>query len=348
MELLHLCIREGAREYITKPLHPIYKDVLLKHVSAQARRTRDAADHELLETLPEEEEGDGEDGADSRAAGEEDDEADQMRHSGLWANLPTETHGGVSLQDSDADHMNSKLGSSHNRNTVVGTPYYMSPEVIRKDHYDETIDWWAFGVLVFECTLGKYPFQGKTALELFRQIRRAQPDLSSLRDSAEGLHEMVAGLLRKDRRTRLGAKGAHEIKQHLYFAGLDFDQVSTMTTLFRPPCDNHETAMQQIEKGRALFYAQAADTAERQPAQSKRPSLRTSLSKHRRKSAPRAPMQLDIASRTQPSNVSYSSSVLSSSGQQDHRPLVRQPTQRTWTDDEWAADEEAMRKELGI
>jgi PleD family two-component response regulator len=39
VELLHLCIREGAREYITKPLHPIYKDVLLKHVSAQTRYT---------------------------------------------------------------------------------------------------------------------------------------------------------------------------------------------------------------------------------------------------------------------------------------------------------------------
>lgn len=138
----------------------------------------------MLETLPEEEEGDGEDGADNRAGVDEDDEADQMRHSGLWANLPTETPGGVSFQDSDADHMNSKLASSRNRNTVVGTPYYMSPEVIRKDQYDETVDWWAFGVLVFECTMGKYPFQGKTALELFRQIRRAQPDLSSLRSTS--------------------------------------------------------------------------------------------------------------------------------------------------------------------
>src|SRR5690606_2248236 len=79
------------------------------------------------------------------------------------------------------ERKSSKSAQSRNRNTVAGTPYYMSPEVVRKDQYNETVDWWAFGVLVFECTLGKYPFQGKTALELFREIRRCQPDLSELR-----------------------------------------------------------------------------------------------------------------------------------------------------------------------
>jgi serine/threonine protein kinase len=107
-----------------------------------------------------------------------------MRHSGLWTDLSVET---VSTFDADSDNvgdrMPSRLGSSRNRNTVVGTPYYMSPEVLRKDDYDETVDWWAFGVLAYECTLGKYPFQGKTALDLFRQIRRAQPNLSELRST---------------------------------------------------------------------------------------------------------------------------------------------------------------------
>lgn len=41
------------------------------------------------------------------------------------------------------------------RYSMVGTPYYMSPEVIDRCTYGKAVDYWAYGVLIFECSTGK-------------------------------------------------------------------------------------------------------------------------------------------------------------------------------------------------
>eukprot|EP00300_Choanocystis_sp_HF-7_P024014 c25408_g1_i1.p1 GENE.c25408_g1_i1~~c25408_g1_i1.p1 ORF type:complete len:449 (-),score=82.48 c25408_g1_i1:24-1370(-) len=56
------------------------------------------------------------------------------------------------------------------RETRVGTPYYMSPELARNQKYSDKNDIWALGVLLFRmCTL-TYPFKGETMKELLRSI----------------------------------------------------------------------------------------------------------------------------------------------------------------------------------
>ena len=44
--------------------------------------------------------------------------------------------------------------------SVVGTPYYMSPEVIREEEYDYATDIWSLGCLVYEMAQLHVPFQG--------------------------------------------------------------------------------------------------------------------------------------------------------------------------------------------
>lgn len=56
--------------------------------------------------------------------------------------------------------------------TVCGTPCYMAPEIFRKGGYDEKVDVWAIGVIVYELLhAGTIAFYAPTMHELVRRIR---------------------------------------------------------------------------------------------------------------------------------------------------------------------------------
>ncbi|KAF7685826.1 Serine/threonine-protein kinase Nek4 [Cucumispora dikerogammari] len=54
--------------------------------------------------------------------------------------------------------------------SVVGTPYYIAPEIIKKMDYDYTVDVWSLGVCMYEFVAKKRPFEGANKLELKRHI----------------------------------------------------------------------------------------------------------------------------------------------------------------------------------
>jgi serine/threonine protein kinase len=60
--------------------------------------------------------------------------------------------------------------------TAVGTPYYMSPEQVCGDRdFDPRADIFACGVILYEATVGRRPFDGQNLKETFRRIMRASP-----------------------------------------------------------------------------------------------------------------------------------------------------------------------------
>jgi serine/threonine protein kinase len=56
------------------------------------------------------------------------------------------------------------------RSTVAGSPLYYSPEVVQESRYDEKIDIWAIGMMIYECLLGKIPFKIYSELDLNRIV----------------------------------------------------------------------------------------------------------------------------------------------------------------------------------
>ena len=42
--------------------------------------------------------------------------------------------------------------------TGLGTPDYMAPEMLKKENYSFSVDWWTLGCLIYELTVGASPF----------------------------------------------------------------------------------------------------------------------------------------------------------------------------------------------
>ena len=50
--------------------------------------------------------------------------------------------------------------------TVVGTPYYLSPEIVQSNTYDYKTDVWSIGVLLYEMMALRPPFNGQNLHQL--------------------------------------------------------------------------------------------------------------------------------------------------------------------------------------
>jgi NIMA (never in mitosis gene a)-related kinase len=74
--------------------------------------------------------------------------------------------------------------------TMVGTPYYISPEICEDKPYGQKSDIWALGCCFFELLTGRRPFEANSLPSLMRRIVEDKPPPLSASVSPDVAHAL--------------------------------------------------------------------------------------------------------------------------------------------------------------
>ena len=151
-----------------------------------------------------------------------------------------------------------RAARSSRTRTLVGTPLYMAPEVIRGGGYGMAADWWSAGVLLHELLTGSLPFDDAddtiaSMPAILQQLRDPQGLRLDVPDDVPPVAKaMLEGLLEIDERRRLGARatepaaaaaaaadgnapprgaakppagGPTSLRAHPFFNGIDWERI---------------------------------------------------------------------------------------------------------------------------
>uniref|UniRef100_A0A671QNB4 non-specific serine/threonine protein kinase n=1 Tax=Sinocyclocheilus anshuiensis TaxID=1608454 RepID=A0A671QNB4_9TELE len=106
--------------------------------------------------------------------------------------------------------------------TAVGTPDYISPEVLMSQggtgYYGRECDWWSVGVFIYELLVGDTPFYAESLVGTYGKIMDHKNSLTFPDDieMSKEAKDLICAFL-SDREVRLGRTGVDEIKCHPFF-----------------------------------------------------------------------------------------------------------------------------------
>lgn len=115
-------------------------------------------------------------------------------------------------------------GSLARTNTFCGTREYVAPEMLRGESYDTSLDFWTFGILLYEMVSGRTPFYTSDHAEIYRRIEKSP--VFYPRHLSSDIRGLLSKLLVRDPAKRLGSTvkgGVAAIKKHSWFKSIDWN-----------------------------------------------------------------------------------------------------------------------------
>lgn len=102
------------------------------------------------------------------------------------------------------------FGDGRRMSGVVGTPYYVAPEVLMGREYGEKVDVWSCGVILYIMLSGTPPFYGDSAAEIFEAVIRGNLRFPSriFRNVSPAAKDLLRKMICRDPSNRISAEQA--------------------------------------------------------------------------------------------------------------------------------------------
>ncbi|KAL7273678.1 serine/threonine-protein kinase dbf2 [Rhizina undulata] len=156
--------------------------------------------------------------------------------------------------------------------SIVGSPDYMAPEVLRGEEYDFTVDYWSLGCMLYEALAGYPPFAGATVEETWHNLKHwrkvlhkpeyENPNYYLSKRTWDLIIRLVAS-----RTARF--KDFKSVQLHSYFSDVDWNDLRAKDPPFVPELDS------ETDAGYFDDFSNEADMAKYKEVHDKQNALET-------------------------------------------------------------------------
>ncbi|CAR29851.1 hypothetical protein ZYGR_0AD05390 [Zygosaccharomyces rouxii] len=134
--------------------------------------------------------------------------------------------------------------------TLCGTPDYIAPEVISTKPYNKSVDWWSFGIYIYEMLAGYTPFYDANAMKTYENILNAEIKFPPF--FHPDAQDLLSKLIMRDLSKRLGnlQNGTEDVKNHPWFSEVVWEKLlcRNIETPYEPPIQQGQGDTSQFDR----------------------------------------------------------------------------------------------------